>query len=71
MDIPDKKNYDKQEKAQNTTIANDLIGIWRICNPDKKQFTWSQRKPLFLSRNPNYKKWKALVELQEYIYSNL
>ena len=31
-------------------IANDLIDIWRIWNPEKKQFTFSQRNPLIRRR---------------------
>jgi len=26
--------------------ANDLVDIWRICNLEKKQFTWTQKKTL-------------------------
>ena len=29
-------------KVKRMMIANDLIDIWRICNPYKKQCTWSQ-----------------------------
>ena len=31
------------KKNKEIMISNDLIDIWRICNPDKKQFTWTQK----------------------------
>ena len=34
------------KKINEIMTANDLIDIWRIRNPDKKQFTWTQKKPL-------------------------
>ena len=34
------------KKINEIMTANDLIDIWRIRNPDKKQFTWTQKKAL-------------------------
>ena len=28
----------------------DLVDIWRIRNPDRKQFTWRQKSPIILRR---------------------
>jgi len=38
------------KKINEIMTANDLIDIWRIRNPDKKQFTWTQKKPLIRRR---------------------
>ena len=38
------------KKLKGMVIANDLIDIWRIYNPDKMQFTWTQRNPLIRRR---------------------
>ena len=42
--------------------ANDLIDIWRIRNPDKKQFTCTQKKPL-VRRRLDY--WLVSTGIQE------
>ena len=42
--------------------ANDLIDIWRIRNPDKKQFTWTQKKPL-VRRHLDY--WLVSTDVQD------
>ena len=42
--------------------ANDLIDIWRIRNPEKKQFTWTQKKPL-VRRRLDY--WLVSTEIQD------
>ena len=42
--------------------ANDLIDIWRIRNPDKKQFTWTQKKPL-VRRRLDY--WLVSTDTQD------
>ena len=42
--------------------TNDLIDIWRICHPDKKQFSWSQRKPL-IGRRLDF--WLICGEIQD------
>jgi len=42
--------------------ANDLIDIWRIGNPDKKQFTWTQKKP-FIRRRLDY--WLVTTDIQD------
>ena len=41
--------------------ANDLVDIWRIRNPEKKQFTWSQKRPL-IRRRLDY--WLVSTEIQ-------
>ena len=42
--------------------ANDLVDIWRICNLEKKQFTWTQKKPL-IRRRLDY--WLVSTEIQD------
>ena len=32
------------EKIQDIMLASDLIDIWRIRNPDKRSYTWRQKK---------------------------
>ena len=34
-------------------MAYDLTDIWRIHHPDKKSFTWTQKKP-FIRRRLDY-----------------
>ena len=31
-------------------LAHDLVDIWRLQNPESKQFTWSQKNPLIKRR---------------------
>ena len=33
------------KKIREILTANDLTDIWRTRNPEKKQFTWTQKKP--------------------------
>ena len=37
-------------KIQESMTAYDLIDIWCIQNPDKKSFTWTQKKPFIRCR---------------------
>jgi len=50
------------EKINEIMTANDLIDIWRIRNPEKKQFTWMQKKPL-VRRRLDY--WLVSTEIQD------
>ena len=38
------------KKINEIMTAMDLIDIWRIRNPEKKQYTWTQKKPLIRRR---------------------
>ena len=40
-------------KIEELMMAYDLIDIWRIHHPDKKSFTWTQKKP-FIRRRLDY-----------------
>ena len=42
--------------------ANDLIDIWRIRNPEKRQFTWTQKKHL-VRRRQDY--WLVSTQIQD------
>ena len=42
--------------------ANDLTDIWRTRNAEKKQFTWTQKKPL-IRRRLDY--WLVSTEIQD------
>ena len=50
------------KKINEIMAANDLIDIWRISNPDKKQFTWTQKKPL-VRRRLGY--WLVSTDIQD------
>ena len=50
------------KKINDIMTANDLIDIWRIRNPDKKQFTWSQKKAL-VRRRLDY--WLVSTDIQD------
>ena len=50
------------KKIEEIMISNDLIDVWRICNPDKKQFTWTQKNPL-IRRRLDY--WLVSTEIQD------
>ena len=50
------------KKINEIMRANDLIDIWRIRNPEKKQFTWTQKKPL-VRRRLDY--WPISMEIQD------
>ena len=49
-------------KIQELMTAYNLIDIWRIQNPDKKSFTWTQKKP-FIRRRLDY--WLTRRESQD------
>ncbi len=39
---------EKQDSVKNISdikLEYDLVDIWRIRNPDKRQFTWRQKRP--------------------------
>jgi len=43
-------------------LEYNLIDIWRIHNPDKRQFTWRQRTPI-IQRRTDF--WLISDELQD------
>ena len=50
------------KKINEIMTAMDLIDIWRIRNPEKKQYTWTQKKPL-IRRRLDY--WLISTEIQD------
>ena len=40
------KRKESVKCSDNICLANDLIDIWRIRNPNVKRFTWRQRTPV-------------------------
>ena len=34
------------KKIKDLMLDFNLVDIWRMRNPDKKRYTWKQRKPL-------------------------
>ena len=35
------------KNVQNLCFEFDLVDIWRIRNPDRRRFTWRQKKPFY------------------------
>jgi exonuclease III len=52
------------KKINEIMTANDLIDIWRIRNPENKQLTWTQKKPL-IRRRLDY--WLVSTEIQDHL----
>lgn len=50
------------KKIQDIMLEYNLIDIWRIHNPDKRQFTWRQRTPI-IQRRIDF--WLISDELQD------
>ena len=50
------------KKINEIMTANDLIDIWRVRNSEKKQFTWTQKRPL-IRRRLDY--WLVSTEIQD------
>ena len=50
------------KKLKEIMTANDLFDIWRTRNPEKKQFTWTQKKPL-IKRRLDY--WLVSTDIQD------
>lgn len=50
------------KKINEIMTAMDVIDIWRIRNPEKKQYTWTQKKPLISRRLVDY--WLISTEIQ-------
>lgn len=50
------------EKFQDIILASELIDIWRIRNPDKRSYTWRQKRPL-IQRRLDY--WLISDDLQD------
>ena len=50
------------KKINEIMTAMDLIDIWRIRNPEKKQYAWTQKKPL-IRRRLDY--WLISTEIQD------
>lgn len=58
---------EKKDSVKNITdikLAYDLVDIWRIRNPEKRKFTWRQKKP-FIQRRLDY--WLISDYLQDFI----
>ena len=58
---------EKKDSVKNITdikLAYDLVDIWRIRNPEKRKFTWRQKKP-FIQRCLDY--WLISDYLQDFI----
>ena len=59
-----KENKDSVKNITDIKLAYDLVDIWRIRNPEKRNFTWRQNKP-FIQRHLDY--WLISDCLQDFI----
>ena len=50
------------KKIQDIMLEYNLIDIWRVHNPDKRQFTWRQKNPI-IQRRSDY--WLIRDDLQD------
>jgi len=50
------------KKIQDIMLEYTLIDIWRVHNPDKRQFTWRQKNPI-IQRHIDY--WLISDDLQD------
>ena len=55
---------DSVKNIMEIKLAYDLVDIWRIRNPNKRKFTWRQKKPL-IQRRLDY--WLISDGLQDFI----
>ena len=55
---------DAVKNITDTKLAYDLVDIWRIRNPEKRKFTWRQKKP-FIQQRLDY--WLISDYLQDFI----
>ena len=58
------KKKDSVKNIMEIKLAYDLVDIWRIRNPNKRKFTWRQKKPL-IQRRLDY--WLISDGLQDFI----
>ena len=59
-----RKKKDLVKNITDIKLAYDLVDIWRIRNPEKRKFTWRQKKP-FIQRRLDY--WLISDYLQDFI----